>query len=167
MARFLRAFGINEIGSTLSQKLAIQFRSIEAMKEASFEELLAIDDIGGTTADYVIDFFDTRWDEVEELLAKGFTLSVPSVVKKSAITGLSFVVTGSFTEKYTRKEIESLLKSHGAKVSGSVSKNTYALLYGDKAGSKFDKATAINDSGSASIVLYHEEDTVKFIDGLK
>jgi len=167
LARFLRALGINEIGSTLSEKLAIQFQSIEAIKEASFEELLAIDDIGGTTAAYIVDFFDTRWNEVEELLAKGFILSVPNAVKNSAITGLSFVVTGSFTEKYSRKQIESLLKSHGAKVSGSVNKNTYALIYGDKAGSKLQKAAVINGDNPGTVILYSEKEAVEFIDGLK
>jgi len=166
LARFLRSFGINEIGSTLSQKLAIEFQSIEAMKEASFEELLAIDDIGGTTAGYIVDFFETRWGEVEELLAKGFTLSVPSVIKDSAITGLSFVVTGSFTGKYSRKEIEASLKSHGAKVSGSISKNTYALLYGDKAGSKLDKAAIINGDNPGTVILFNEEESVQLIDKL-
>jgi len=59
------------------------------------------------------------------------------------------------------------LISHGAKVSGSVNKNTYALIYGDKAGSKLQKAAVINGDNPGTVILYSEKEAVEFIDGLK
>jgi DNA ligase (NAD+) len=167
LQRFIRSFGIPEIGSSLSLKLATHFQTLAAMKAATHDELMMIDDIGYATATHLVNFFNSRWAEVEELRAKGFTLNVAPAIQDSVISEKSFVVTGTFSGKYSRKEIEATLKSFGVKISGSISSNTHALIYGDKAGSKLTKSNAINEKRPASILLYNETEAISFLDQLQ
>jgi DNA ligase (NAD+) len=164
--KFLCSFGIPEVGERLAIKLSRHFESLGAMRTASYDEFLAVEDVGDATAGHLLQFFSERWNDVEELLGKGITLATPPLTKESKVSNLTFVVTGSFTKKYSRKEIEATLKANGAKVSGSVSKNTYAVIHGDKAGSKLDKAKLINEENPISIVLIDEDEATALIDEL-
>lgn len=141
---FLYAIGIPEVGIKTASDLARTFGSLEALREASVESLVAIEDIGDVTAANIVEFFHDEKvkDGIDRLLEAGIQLKAPVVDTASAIAGKKIVITGSI-EGYSRKDIEAGLRAKGAKPQGSVSKETDLVLAGEKAGSKLDKAKAL------------------------
>ncbi|MBK2126937.1 NAD-dependent DNA ligase LigA [Francisella tularensis] len=144
LARFIFAIGIKDIGEVSSDALANHFGSLESFRDAKFEELIEINDIGEIMANNIVSFWHDSLNIkiVEEFLAIGIKIQNPVKVEHAyneSFTGKTVVITGSF-ENYGRTELTQLLKSIGAKVTSSVSKKTDMVICGDNAGSKLTKA---------------------------
>ncbi|MGI6104743.1 MAG: NAD-dependent DNA ligase LigA [Raoultibacter sp.] len=145
-ARVVFGLGMRHVGKTLAEAVVADYPSIDALYEASEEDLAAIDGIGLIIAKSIRRFLDTPDNRavVERLRALGVTME--EVLSEDnrlpqTLSGLSFVLTGSLVKSgLTRDEAGSLLKARGAKVSGSVSSKTNYLVAGEAAGSKYDKA---------------------------
>ena len=140
--RFIYALGIPNVGVKTAKDLVNKFKSIEGLKNATFEELISVQDVGDIVAKCVLEFFNEEkvLNTIEELFNLGVNPSYEeAVIIESSFSGKIVVVTGSL-QKYSRSEIKAKLESLGAKVSGSVSKKTDYVIAGDEAGSKLTKA---------------------------
>lgn len=141
LAKFIYALGIRFVGEQTAKSLANHFRSLEPFLKATEEELTAIRDVGPRVASAIRQSLENKSfiKEVHKLVELGVEISEPSQKKKgSKLTGLTFVITGSFA--ISRDEIKSLIEDHGGATSSSVSKKTNYLLTGEDAGSKLTKA---------------------------
>lgn len=161
--RVLFALGIRYVGETVAKKLAKHFKSIDALMNASLEELVAVDEIGERIAESVINFFsDERNREiVSRLKAHGLQFEVEESDGPSSnlLEGKTFVVSGVFSS-FSRDEIKAAVEQNGGKNVGSISKKTDYVLAGDKMGpSKLKKA---EDLG---IPIISEEDFLEMIGG--
>lgn len=143
-SKLLYALGIRNIGSKSAQILASHYPNIELLKNASMEEIASIRDFGETRAKSVHLFLnnESNLHLIEKLSEFGINM-IEEIEEKieSIFSGKTIVITGTFG--MNRKEIEEILLSHNAKVSGSVSKKTDIVLYGESAGSKYDKAVSL------------------------
>lgn len=116
------------------------------MRRASYEELIAIRDIGDTVAQGIVSFFadESIIKAIDTLLSLGVHPHDEKIAQAdSPITGKTFVVTGTL-ERADRKTVEALIESLGAKASGSVSKKTDYVIAGENAGSKLQKARELS-----------------------
>ena len=144
LARLLNAISIRHVGARTAVILAEHFGSIEAMTEASAEQLEEINEIGPTVAASVFDFLHgpEGMKIIADLQAAGVDMTAEKRVLPASggkLAGKTLVVTGTLT-KYKRDEIEELITRHGGKASSSVSKKTDYLVAGAEAGSKLEKA---------------------------
>ena len=144
LARFIFAMGIREVGETTAKSLANHYRSLDALKNASVEELQQVADVGPIVAGHVVSFFQQvhNLEVIDALLASGINPVLPEQLdsnKTLPLMGNTYVITGTL-ENMSRDEAKAKLETLGAKVSGSVSKKTTAVIAGDKAGSKLTKA---------------------------
>ncbi len=162
---FLFSLGIPNVGKKTAADLAEAFGSLEAVMAADRETLLAVPEIGGIIADSIYHYFrDPKIkEEVASLLALGVTPRGPDPARAAAkkeganpFAGKKVVVTGTL-ENFGRREIEEKLKSLGASPQESVSRATDFLIYGEKAGSKLDKAKELNRSGAGPKILTETE----------
>jgi DNA ligase (NAD+) len=146
LPKFLYALGIREVGEVTAKNVANHFLTIDAVMAASREELESISDVGPIVAQHINAFFDNEDNrqQVQELLELG--VNWPEIEQKSddelPLKGSTYVITGSFGG-ISRPQIKEQLEALGAKVAGSVSKNTTALIAGEKAGSKLSKAESL------------------------
>ena len=146
LPKFLYALGIREVGEVTAKNISNHFLTIDAIMKAQQEDLESVSDVGPIVAQHLRAFFDNEDNrqQVKELIALG--VNWPEIEQKSddelPLKGNTFVITGSF-EGISRAEIKDKLESLGAKVSGSVSKKTTALIAGEKAGSKLTKAESL------------------------
>lgn len=133
--RVLFALGIRFVGEVGAKKLAHHFKNIHALIHASVEELAEVEDIGEKTATIVADYFaqPIHIDIIHRLQDAGLQMSVIEEQKGIQLSGLTFVVSGVFSN-FSRDEIKHHIESHGGKVSSSISKNTSYLLAGEKMG---------------------------------
>lgn len=142
---FVFALGIPNVGSKTAKDLAKNFGSFDAIRKATRDELVAIQDVGEIVADSIIDFFAEEHiaAQIDRLLELGVHPSEAEAVSENDfVTGKTFVVTGTLS-RMGRKEIEDLIASMGGKASGSVSKKTDYVVAGENAGSKLDKANTL------------------------
>jgi DNA ligase (NAD+) len=141
--RVLFALGIRHVGETVAKKLAKHFSSIQALFAASFEQLLAVDEIGDKIAESIINYFndDKNKEIVEKLIGAGLNFEAEaSAPIKDTLQGKSFVVSGVF-ETFSRDELKASIEQHGGKVVGSISKKTDYVIAGENMGpSKLQKA---------------------------
>ena len=140
--RFIYAIGIPNVGERTARDLANKFKTFENLRHASADQLVEIDDIGEITADNIVEFFEDEEisEAIDILLSKGINLNeVNEEESSNELENQTFVITGTM-ENYKRDDIKELIEKNGGKVTGSVSKNTDALLCGQKAGSKLTKA---------------------------
>ena len=144
LARVLFALGIRHVGEVASSALASKFGSIDAIFDATEEQLCEIEDFGLIMARSVVDFFkkDSTKSIIDKLKAVGVVTEEAIVEKTTELEGLTFVLTGTL-EGMTRDEASELIKARGGKVSSSVSKKTDYVLAGEEAGSKLTKAQAL------------------------
>ncbi|PQO27988.1 DNA ligase (NAD(+)) LigA [Blastopirellula marina] len=147
LGRLLNALSIRHVGARGAERLALHFGTIDKLVEASEEEIAEIEDIGGVIAKSVREFFHGEFgkETIEDL--KGVGVSMETAKRgedagPAVFGGMTFVVTGTL-EKFTRDEIEELIRARGGKASGSVSQKTSYVVAGDKAGSKLEKAQAL------------------------
>jgi DNA ligase (NAD+) len=148
--RFINSLGIEHIGEVASKTLAENFGS--NFTHASKEEIVACDGIGEEMAESLLEFVRVNADTIEKLQ----TLLEPKEpikreeAKENPFKGKTIVLTGTMSQ--SRGEIKEMLEALGAKISGSVSKKTDYLIYGEDAGSKYDKAMSLD------IVCLNEEE---------
>lgn len=149
LARFIYALGIRGVGESTAQNLAEQFGELAPMMSASIESLQKTPDVGDITAELVYDFFraEHNIEVITALQNAGITwqsVTQPSEAEAGELplAGQTWVVTGTL-HSMKRDEAKAKLKALGAKVSGSVSSKTTALLAGEKAGSKLEKAESL------------------------
>ena len=144
MTKFLTALSIKHIGKETADLIANEFPSLNDIKNASIEELMKIDGIGGKAAKSVADFFNDENNKIilSKLEEYGVNPQGSAFEKISNIfEGKTFVITGTLSKP--RSFFEEKIKKLGGKTSSSVSKKTSYVLAGENPGSKFDKASAL------------------------
>lgn len=146
--RVLYALGIRFIGETVAKKLARHFTSLDNLKNASFEELIEIDEIGNRIAESVTDFFTNpgNIEIIDRLKSHGLKFEIDEESKpiSSGLENLNFVISGTF-KKYSRDEIKDLIDRNGGKNQSSVNSKTDYLIAGENMGpSKRKKAENLN-----------------------
>lgn len=143
--RFLYALGIREVGEATARELANYFGSLTAIQQASIADFEAVPDIGPVVARHIHTFFSERHNKqvIRQLIAAGITWKDIEKTGKLPLAGKTFVLTGTLTS-FTRDEAREQLQALGAKVAGSVSKNTDYLVCGEDPGSKLDKAQQLD-----------------------
>ena len=146
LARFIYALGIREVGEATAEALAQYFADITPLFDVDVETLQRVEDVGPVVADNIRHFFDQREnrDIVERLLQQGvnWPQSDASGQQEQTLVGSTYVISGSL-DGMSRDQAASLLKARGARVSGSVSAKTTALIAGESPGSKLVKAEAL------------------------
>ncbi len=146
-ARLLFALGIRHVGEIAAASIVARFGSIEALFDATEEELCEIEDIGGAIAASVREFFSLPESRslVQRLAAAGVETGVaaPKETAEPIFAGMTFVLTGTLPT-LTRDEAEERIRARGGKAAGSVSKKTTVVLAGENAGSKLTKAEALS-----------------------
>ena len=148
MDRLLTGLSIRHVGTRVSEVLAERFRSLDALRASSMEELQAVPEIGQVVAKTVYEYFHDadHLAALDDLLASGVAPHVPERVESEnrslPLAGKTVVITGTLPKR-SRAEAEAMIKKAGGKVTGSVSKSTSLVLVGEDAGSKLDKAKAL------------------------
>ena len=142
-SRFLYALGIREVGEATAANLANYFKSLDKLKAANAEEFIKVDDVGTIVAQHLTHFFaqSHNVEVVDRLIEAGVNWPVIEEVAEESLSlkGQTWVLTGTLT-KLNRNDAKAQLQALGAKVAGSVSKNTDCLVAGEAAGSKLTKA---------------------------
>lgn len=164
-AKLLWALGIRHTGEAASEGVIAKVRSIDALFDTKPEELSEIEDIGEVTSETIAAYFrlpETR-TLIDKLKEAGVVTALPETDAAASDTdekfaGMTFVLTGTLTTM-TRTEATDLIKRHGGKASGSVSKKTTYVVAGEAAGSKLTKA---NELG---VTVISEEDLLKMANG--
>ena len=159
-SKVLFGLGIRFVGETVAKRLANSFGSIEALQNATLEDLIVEDDIGERIAQSIVNYFGQEENNklIEDLKSFGLQLEQIKIIKKvnSAFEGKRFVVSGVF-EKYSREDIKSEIESLGGIIASSVSSKTDFLLAGEGMGpSKKAKAEALK------ITILSEQDYTSF-----
>jgi DNA ligase (NAD+) len=143
--RVLFAIGIRYVGETVAKKLVKHYKSIDAIANASVEDLIAVDEIGDRIAESVVAFFSSEdnKENIEKLKSYGLQLEISAeklANQTDKLKGQSIVVSGVF-EMISRTELKKMIEDNGGKVSSSISSKTNFLVAGDKMGpSKLAKA---------------------------
>ncbi|MFF3211625.1 NAD-dependent DNA ligase LigA [Streptomyces sp. NPDC002886] len=161
LARIINGLSIRHVGPVAAEALARQFRSIDAIRSATEEELTSAEGVGDIIAASLKEWFAEPWHE--EILRKWRAAGVRMEEEGSGedegprpLEGLTVVVTGTL-QSHTRDGAKEALQSRGAKVTGSVSKKTSFVVAGDNPGSKYDKAvqlklSILDDAGFAVLL---------------
>ncbi|WP_327255073.1 NAD-dependent DNA ligase LigA [Streptomyces sp. NBC_01244] len=161
LARIINGLSIRHVGPVAAEALARQFRSIDAIRSATEEELTSAEGVGAIIATSLKEWFAEPWHE--EILRKWRAAGVRMEEEGSGedegprpLEGLTVVVTGTL-QSHTRDGAKEALQSRGAKVTGSVSKKTSFVVVGDNPGSKYDKAvqlklSILDDAGFAVLL---------------
>ena len=160
--RVLYALGIRYVGETVAKRLAGSFHSMEALEQASFESLVAVDEIGERIAQSVRAYFADARNQaiVKRLKEQGLQmrLSEERLANRSdKLKGLTIVISGTFS-KHSRDEYKAMIEQHGGKNSGSVSGKTNYILAGDNMGpAKLEKAAKLG------VKIIHEEEFLSML----
>lgn len=144
-ARFLYSLGIREVGEATARALASHFLTLEALEMADETALIEIEDVGPIVAHHVVTFFQQTHNRevIERLLKAGIKWPAEQQrVSNSELSGKTVVLTGTL-EQLSRSEAKEKLLALGAKVAGSVSKNTDFVVAGRDSGSKLNKAESL------------------------
>ena len=143
VGRLLTGLGIDHVGGTVARVLARRFGSIEALAEASDEDVMQIEGIGPEIAGSVVGWFDDPNNSqlIDKFRAAGVRMKDPTPESEGSdlLAGLTVVITGSL-EGFSRSEAKAAVETRGGKVTGSVSGKTSALIAGGSPGSKHAKA---------------------------
>jgi DNA ligase (NAD+) len=144
LARFLYGLGIREVGEATAGSLADHYGKLTSIMAADEEDLQTVPDVGPVVASRIQSFFAEKHNQevIQRLIDAGLTWKETEPRKQKAdgpLSGKTFVLTGTLTSM-TRDEAKGKIQAAGGKVTGSVSKKTDFVVYGDKAGSKLTKA---------------------------
>ncbi len=146
--RVVFALGIRFVGETVAKKLALAFKNIDNLQNATYEQLVMVEEIGDRIARSVLAFFADKKDNeiVERLKSYGLQMQLSEeklAPKGSSLEGKTIVISGTFS-KHSRDEYKTIIEQHGGKNSGSVSAKTSFILAGDNMGpEKLKKAEAL------------------------
>ena len=141
LSRLIYALGIRQVGAKAGKVLATSFGSMDALMHATQEELTEVPDVGGITAENIVQWFAQEQSKhmIERLREAGVNFESKRVMEDTRFAGMTFVLTGALT-KFTREEATEKIELFGGKASGSVSKKTTYVVVGENAGSKERKA---------------------------
>ncbi len=141
LERVIYGLGIRFVGERTAQFLAEHFGSLDAIMNASAEELEEVNEVGPRIAESIVEFFADEHNRklVNDLRKAGLTFRGQKKEKGTKLAGKTFVLTGTL-ERHTRDEAKKMIEDAGGRVSGSVSKRTDYVVAGSDAGSKLDKA---------------------------
>ena len=155
LERLLFALGIRHVGEKTAKILAKNYKTLDNLMNATYEELCVIPDVGDIIAKSIVDYFSNEDNiyTINKLKEYGVNMSFnhDDYVEDENFAGKTFVLTGSLTS-ITREEASSIIESLGGKVSGSVSAKTSVVIVGDAPGSKYDKALSLG------ITIWQEEE---------
>ncbi|UQA92969.1 NAD-dependent DNA ligase LigA [Streptomyces halobius] len=160
LARIITGLSIRHVGPVAAEALAREFRSLDRIRDASEEELAAVDGVGGTIAASLKQWFAEEWHQqiIERWRAAGVRMEEEQTGEEGPrpLEGVTVVVTGTL-QSHTRDGAKEALQGLGAKVTGSVSKKTGFVVVGDNPGSKYDKAMqlkvpVLDDEGFAVLL---------------
>lgn len=160
--RVLYALGIRYVGETVAKRLALSFHSMEALEQASFESLVAVDEIGERIAQSVRAYFADARNQaiVKRLTEQGLQMSLSEerlANRSDRLKGLTIVISGTFS-KHSRDEYKAMIEQHGGKNSGSVSGKTNYILAGENMGpAKLEKAAKLG------VKIIHEEEFLSML----
>ena len=160
--RVLYALGIRYVGETTAKSVAKHFGNIDAIANASLEELLNVDDVGQVIAESIYDYFqdESNKEIITKLKAAGLQLQMGKTAERlsNELEGKTIVISGNFS--ISRDDMKALIAAHGGKNSGSISGKTTYLLAGEKAGpEKLKKAESLG------VKLITEEEFMNMIGG--
>ncbi|MBR2137848.1 MAG: NAD-dependent DNA ligase LigA [Bacilli bacterium] len=162
--RLLFALGINGVGAKTAKLLCKYYNSIDALMNASAEELSSIHDIGSILSLNIVEYFKNEENlaEIDELrkLGVNMTYSGQTIIEDDNFKDKRFVITGSF-DGISRDEIKAFIESRGGLTSDSVSKKTNVVIVGEAAGSKKDKAEELK------ITMWDQEKLFEYIYGVE
>ena len=160
LPKFIYALGIEGVGVKTAKDLAKKFGNLENLRNASFEDILSVFNIGEVIAKNIFDYFhnEDNVEELDKLLNFVKVENYREEIKENEFTNKKVVITGTF-ERFGRVELTALLESFGAQVVGSVSKNTDLVLAGESAGSKLAKAQTLG------VKVMEEEEFYRVLDG--
>ena len=148
------------MGVKTAKDLAKKFGNLENLRNASFEDILSVFNIGEVIAKNIFEYFhnEENLEELDKLLTFVKVENYREEIKENEFTNKKVVITGTF-ERFGRIELTALLESFGAQVVGSVSKNTDLVLAGESAGSKLAKAQTLG------VKVMEEEEFYRVLDG--
>ncbi len=144
LSRLLYGFGIRQVGQKAAKNLSAHFGTLDALCNASLEELTALNDVGEITARNIIEWLSNDQSKhlIQSLRAAGVNMTSTAEPVGDQLAGKTFVLTGTL-EQFTRDEAGAMIEKLGGKVSGSVSKKTSYVIAGEAAGSKLKKANEL------------------------
>ena len=163
LPRFVFGLGIRHVGEATAKALARHFGNIDAIMDATLDQLLQVADVGPIVAQSIRTFFDQPHNRevVAQLRAYGvhWEEGAPTAGASLPLAGQTFVLTGTLPT-LSRDEAKDMLEALGAKVAGSVSKKTHCVVAGAEAGSKLEKAQALgvpvlDEAGLLALVASH------------
>ena len=148
LERLLFGLGIRQVGNKTAKLLARQYKNIDNIINATFEELNSINDIGPIIAKNIVEYFKEEdniklINDLKELGINMTYISNNNYTESDEFLNKTFVLTGTLNN-ITREKATEIIESLGGKVSSSVSKKTSAVILGDNPGSKYDKAVSLN-----------------------
>ena len=158
LSRLIYALGIRQVGAKAGKVLATSFGSMDALMNASLEELTEVPDVGGITAENIVQWFSQEQSRhmIEWLRDAGVNFESKRVISDARFAGMTFVLTGALS-KFTREEATEKIEQLGGKASGSVSRKTTYVVVGENAGSKERKARELG------IPILSEDDFLEMI----
>ena len=160
LPKFIFALGIPGVGEHLANVLAKHFKSLDALRNATFDELIQIPEIGPNTAQSIVDFFADEHNRrfLEKLFSVGVEVEEIREEEEAEkpLSGKTFVFTGALSSM-TRDEASELVESLGGRVSSSVSRKTDYVVVGENPGSKYDKAKKLG------VTTITEEEFLKLV----
>lgn len=144
LSQVICGLGIPQVGQSAARALARAFGTMDAVENASLDELINVDDFGQITAQNVIEWFGSEQSRhlLGLLKQAGVNMTHREDIQDSRFNGKSFVLTGTLS-KFTREQASSIIEKYGGKTTSSVSKKTTYVLVGENAGSKLDKARSL------------------------
>jgi DNA ligase (NAD+) len=144
LRRFIYALGIRQVGEATARALALHFKSIDRLLDATLDELQGVRDVGPEVAQQIHDFTQTaeNREAVRRLLAAGIHPAPEVVESRGPFAGKTVVLTGSLTA-LSREQAKAEIERRGGRVSGSVSRKTDLVVAGEDSGSKLKKAAEL------------------------
>ena len=142
--KVLFSLGIRHVGETVALNLVNNFKTIENLMNADFDQIISVNEIGDKIAESLIEYFDDveNKEEIQELKYLGLCFKISNVSKNNTLNNLKFVISGTF-EEISREDLKSMILSNGGSVSSSVTKNII-LIIGENAGpQKISKADSL------------------------
>lgn len=141
LARLIYAFGIRQVGQKAGKILAARFKTMDALEQATLEELTAVNDVGEITARSILTWLASPQSRhlIARLRQAGVNMTAAEQGSDQRFAGMTFVLTGGL-EQFTRDQAAAMIEDRGGKSAGSVSKKTTYVVAGEGAGSKLKKA---------------------------
>ncbi len=145
LGKLIFGLGIRQVGEKAAKVLAGHFKTMDALMAASEEELTEIDDVGGITAQCIVEYLaqPQSRDLIRRLREAGVNMENTARLVDERFAGMTFVLTGALT-RFDRKAAQAMIEERGGKAAGSVSKRTTYVVAGEAAGSKLKKAQELN-----------------------